>query len=96
MGTILSQEEIDALLGVDQHAPTAPRCRRRGQRRRSSATTSGGRTACRSQIRSLHFLHDRFARNVSTSLSAYLRAVTDVSIVSVEQIASLAALVKDS
>ena len=30
-------------------------------------------------MRSLHFLHDRFARNVSTSLSAYLRAVTEVS-----------------
>ena len=37
------------------------------------------------QIRSLHFLHERFARNVSTSLSAYLRAVTEVGIVSVEQ-----------
>ncbi|MBI4476546.1 MAG: flagellar motor switch protein FliM [Acidobacteria bacterium] len=36
------------------------------------------------QIRSLHFLHDRFARNVSTSLSAFLRSVTDVTIVSVE------------
>src|SRR4030095_13375620 len=37
------------------------------------------------QIRSLHFLHDRFARNVSTSLSAYLRSVTEVAILSVEQ-----------
>jgi flagellar motor switch protein FliM len=37
------------------------------------------------QIRSLHFLHDRFARNISTSLSAYLRTVTDVSVMSVEQ-----------
>ena len=39
------------------------------------------------QLRSLHFLHDRFARNLSTSLSAFLRAMTDVSIVSVEQFA---------
>ncbi len=37
------------------------------------------------QIRSLHFLHDRFARNVTTSLAAYLRALTEFSIVSVEQ-----------
>jgi flagellar motor switch protein FliM len=36
-------------------------------------------------MRSLHFLHDRFARNVSTSLSAYLRVVTEVAILSVEQ-----------
>jgi flagellar motor switch protein FliM len=28
------------------------------------------------QLRSLHFLHDRFAHNVSTSLSAFLRSVT--------------------
>jgi flagellar motor switch protein FliM len=39
------------------------------------------------QIRSLHFLHDRFARNLSTSMSAFLRAMTDVNIVSVEQFA---------
>ena len=39
------------------------------------------------QLRSLHFLHDRFALNVSTSLSAFLRAMTEVSIVSVEQFA---------
>jgi len=37
------------------------------------------------QIRALHFLHDRFARNLTTSLSAYLRSVTEVSLVSVEQ-----------
>ena len=39
------------------------------------------------QLRSLHFLHDRFALNLSTSLSAFLRAMTEVSIVSVEQFA---------
>ena len=37
------------------------------------------------QLRSLHFLHDRFAKNLSTSLSAFLRAMTNVSILSVEQ-----------
>jgi flagellar motor switch protein FliM len=37
------------------------------------------------QIRSLHFLHDRFARDVSTSLGAYLRTTTELSLVSVEQ-----------
>jgi flagellar motor switch protein FliM len=39
------------------------------------------------QIRSLHFLHDRFARNATTSLSAFLRTTTELSIVSVEQFA---------
>ena len=39
----------------------------------------------REQMHSLQFLHDRFARNVATSLSAYLRTVVELSVVSVEQ-----------
>jgi len=39
------------------------------------------------QIRALHFLHERFARNVSQSLAAYLRSMTSLSLVSVEQFA---------
>jgi flagellar motor switch protein FliM len=39
------------------------------------------------QIRSLHFLHDRFARNAATSLAAFLRTTAELSIVSVEQFA---------
>ena len=87
MSKILSQEEIDALL------TSAAQIER-------NARESGGEASSESvvvynfrrpdrvskeQIRSLHFLHDRFGRNVATSLSAYLRAVTDVNIASVEQ-----------
>jgi flagellar motor switch protein FliM len=39
------------------------------------------------QLRSLHFLHDRFAVNVSTSLSVFLRTMTEVNIGAVEQFA---------
>jgi flagellar motor switch protein FliM len=39
------------------------------------------------QIRALQFLHERFARHVSTSLAAYLRSMTELSLVSVEQFA---------
>lgn len=39
------------------------------------------------RIRSLQFLYDRFARNLRTSLSAYLRISTDVALTSVEQTA---------
>jgi len=38
------------------------------------------------QIRSLHFLHDRFARNATASLAAFLRTTTELSLVSVEQL----------
>ena len=88
MNRILSQEEIDALV-----AATSGRARAEDQR----ATPIGDNIltynfrrpdrVSKEQLRSLHFLHDRFARNLSTSLSAFLRAMTDVSIVSVEQFA---------
>jgi flagellar motor switch protein FliM len=84
MGKILSQEEIDALLGS---AATAADSGGSSSDTGSAITYNFRRPdrISKEQIRSLNFLHDRFARNVSTSLSAYLRAVTEVQIVSVEQ-----------
>jgi flagellar motor switch protein FliM len=85
MGKILSQDEIDALLGsaatlqVAGDTPAGPSKPYITYNFRRPDRVSKG------QIRSLHFMHDRFARNIAQSLSAYLRAVTDVSIVSVEQ-----------
>jgi flagellar motor switch protein FliM len=89
MSKILSQEEIDALLTSAAEIERTTRA--------SRASAHGSRDGVvpynfrcpdrvsKDQIRSLHFLHDRFARNVATALSAYLRAVTDVNIVAVEQ-----------
>ena len=86
MCRVLSQEEIDALLisAADHDRAGVPRKEERPQPvvnynfRRPDRVT-------KDQMRSLHFLHDRFARNVSTSMSAYLRVVTEVTILSVEQ-----------
>jgi flagellar motor switch protein FliM len=39
----------------------------------------------KTMLRSLQLLHDKFCSNVSSSLSAYLRAVTEVSLLLVEQ-----------
>jgi flagellar motor switch protein FliM len=85
MSKILSQEEIDALLGS---TAKVERQNRAPEASHDTVITYNFRRPDRvskEQIRSLHFLHDRFARNVSQSLSAYLRSVTEVSIVSVEQ-----------
>lgn len=84
----LTQDEIDALL----LAAAGP------DERRSRPTPTFDATVARynfrrpdriskEQLRSLHFLHDRYALNLSSSLSAFLRAVTEVTIVSVEQFA---------
>ena len=86
MSKILSQDEIDALLtsAADLEQAAVHELPIDGESvvaynfRRPDRVNKG-------QIRSLHFLHDRFARNISTSLSAYLRTVTDVNVTSVEQ-----------
>jgi flagellar motor switch protein FliM len=84
---ILSQEEIDALLTSATDLERTSRAEVQITSRESIIVYNFRRPdrVSKDQIRSLHFLHDRFARNVSTSLSAYLRAVTEVSILSVEQ-----------
>src|SRR5262252_7695536 len=38
------------------------------------------------QLRSIHLLHETFARSLASSLSAYLRAYVMVNLVSVEQL----------
>ena len=87
MGKILSQDEIDALLGSASTLAPPPAVAAEAQVTKSYITYNFRRPdrVSKEQIRSLHFMHDRFARNIAQSLSAYLRAVTDVSIVSVEQ-----------
>ena len=87
MSKILSQDEIDALL---LSATGRGRPERTKKAWAAQAVTYNFRRPDRvskEQLRSLHFLHDRFAVNVSTSMSAFLRAMTEVSIVSVEQFA---------
>jgi flagellar motor switch protein FliM len=85
MSKILSQEEIDTLL---TSAPDLHQAAREQATEHDDVQVYNFRRPDRvskEQIRSLHFLHDRFARNVATSLSAYLRTVTHVSVTSVEQ-----------
>jgi flagellar motor switch protein FliM len=86
MSPVLSQEEIDVLLtSAADHSAGIPTYE---ADRGASVVSYNFRRPDRvtkDQMRSLHFLHDRFARNVSTSMSAYMRVVTDVSILSVEQ-----------
>lgn len=92
MTRILSQAEIDALLVAVPDAdaavsdavapPPAP------QASLGPVTAYDFRRPDRvskDQLRSLHLLHDRFSRNVTTSLSAYLRTGVELSVATVEQ-----------
>ncbi len=79
---VLSQEEIDSVFrnlreqgGEDDPAKRAqPYDFRRPDR------------IAKDQLRSIHLLHESFARSLSSSLSAYLRNYALVNLVSVEQL----------
>ena len=85
MTRMLSQEEIDALLqaagdgGPAEVAPTDAHTTPYNFRRPDRVS--------KEQLRSLQFLHDRYAANVATSLSVFLRTITEVNIASVDQFA---------
>ncbi len=86
MSKVLTQEEIDALL---RSAGVIERAAPEDARAAGAVVPYNFRRpdrVSRDQIRSLHVLHDRFARNVATALSAYLRTVTTVTVASVEQL----------
>lgn len=77
----LSQDEVDALMmsgGQRDQAELVPAAPTPYNFRRPDRVS-------KEQLRSLHFLHDRFAVNVSTSLSVFLRTMTEVNIGAVEQ-----------
>lgn len=66
-------------------APTAKKKKERDDKKVSIYNFRRPDRVSKEQLRSLHYLHDRFARNFSSSLSAYLRALIDVNLYSVEQ-----------
>ncbi|MEF3255625.1 MAG: flagellar motor switch protein FliM, partial [Deferribacterales bacterium] len=89
MADILSQEEIDALLstvaeaGIKDEAFSpevdfTPKKISVYDFRRPDRVS-------KEQIRALRNLHDKFARNFSSSLSNFLRIITDINLVSVDQ-----------
>ncbi len=87
MKRILSDEEMEMLRAS---AKTI------GSRHGASAIAGGSEVVAydfrhpdrvsKEQIRSLHFLHDRFTRKLSSSLAAYLRASVEVTTTSIDQL----------
>lgn len=82
MSAQLSQEEIDRLFrertGGEDHKPESESAARYDFRRPDRIP--------KEQLRAIHLMHDFFARNLASSLGAYLRAYVGVSLVSVEQL----------
>ncbi len=82
MDAKLSQEEIDRLFrqhGADDDEAVPLKVAVAYDFRRPDRIP-------KEQLRSIHLMHDFLARNLASSLSAYLRAYVTVSLVSVEQL----------
>ncbi|MDR3719441.1 MAG: flagellar motor switch protein FliM [Bryobacteraceae bacterium] len=82
---VLSQQEIDSVFKRMQKTKVSDDPAKRAQPydfRRPDRIA-------KDQLRSIHLLHENFARSLASSLSAYLRAYVMVNLVSVEQISFL-------
>lgn len=95
MAKILTQDEVDALLqAVTEDENMLPEVKGAPEPGRQPVLAKKffvynfrrPDRISKEQLRSLHFMHDRFARNLSASLSAYLRTIAEVNMVSVEQL----------
>lgn len=80
MDRVLSQQEIDNAFKVNREAEkeTAAKVEVYDFRRTDRIA--------KDQLRTIHLLHDSFARSMSSSLSAYLRSYAVVNLISVEQL----------
>ena len=82
MESKLSQEDIDRLFrksgSAPDRGPSAPSALSYDFRRPDRIP--------KEQLRSIHLMHDFLARNLASSLGAYLRAYVSVTLVSVEQL----------
>lgn len=85
MTRILSQAEIDALLSSVPDADVSAIAQEASMGPVIAYDFRRPDRISKDQIRSLHLLHDRFARNVTSSLSAYLRTSIEVAVATVEQ-----------
>lgn len=90
MPRLLSQEEIDALLtqvSAEESEEASPRqSRSKSGKKAQLYDFKHPDRLSKENIRSLHLIHDRYARTFSSSLSAYLRTMCEVNMVSIDQL----------
>ncbi len=82
---VLNQQEIDDVFRKIREAPSQDDPNKKAQ---AYDFRRPDRIA-KDQLRAIHLLHETFARNLASSLSAYLRAYVAVNLVSVEQLSFL-------
>lgn len=84
MPSLLSQEEIDALLAAARERPGSGS--QDGTVEAAAYDFRRPDRVSREQLQALQALHDRFARDVATSLAAYLRTGVEATVATVESV----------
>ncbi|MGE5552332.1 MAG: flagellar motor switch protein FliM [Betaproteobacteria bacterium] len=87
MAEVLSQEEIDALLSALSTGEVKVEDVRNEESRRRVKVYDFRRPDkfSKDQLRTIEFMHENYARLLSTSLATYLRTIVDVHLISVQQ-----------
>jgi len=86
MEKILTQEEIDALFRATQGRAAEKSKASDDERTLTACNFRQSARISKEQLRSVSQLHELFARNLTHSLSAYLRLAFEVNLVSAEQL----------
>ena len=86
MGEILSQSEIDSLLSALSKGEIAGEAETEDVRKVKAYDFLHPDRFSKDQTRALQMLHEHFARLFSTSISAFLRTLVDVTLLSVDQL----------
>ncbi|MDI6870360.1 MAG: flagellar motor switch protein FliM [Bacillota bacterium] len=87
MPDVLSQDEIDALLSALSTGEVKPEDVRNEESKRRVKVYDFRRPDkfSKDQLRTIEFMHENYARLLSTSLATYLRTIVDVHLIAVQQ-----------
>jgi flagellar motor switch protein FliM len=86
MEKILSQNEIDALLRSARSGPQKKTDRQASPERATAFVFGQGGGITSQQLSAINLLHETFARNLTQRVSAHLRGMFEVTLVSAEQL----------
>jgi flagellar motor switch protein FliM len=86
MADILSQDEIDALMGiVDDNVETEAESEDSGQRQIMLYDFKRPNRVSKEQLRAIRGIHDKMARNLASEMSATLRSIIEIHLQAVDQ-----------
>ncbi len=85
MADILSQDEIDALMGIVDDAESPEEAEESQERQIMLYDFKRPNRVSKEQLRAIRGIHDKMARNLASEMSATLRSIIEIQLQSVDQ-----------